>query len=68
MGCSLCTTTGASIFHTASFNSFSDLWGGNKRKKERQKASQTIIVEPNELPVVPKTTPDTKEKPEVPEL
>ncbi|MFY8034237.1 MAG: translocation/assembly module TamB domain-containing protein, partial [Flexibacteraceae bacterium] len=35
------TTTGASIFHTASFNSFSDLWGGNKRKKEQQKASQT---------------------------
>jgi hypothetical protein len=62
------TTTGASIFHTASFNSFSDLWGGNKRKKERQKASQTIIVESSELPVVPKTTPDTKEKPEVPEL
>jgi hypothetical protein len=63
------TSTGASLFHTASFNSFADLWGGEKRRKRKQlEIQKSIILNPDEVPEVPIDSPDKKEKPEVPEL
>ena len=63
------TSTGASLFHTASFNSFADLWGGEKRRKRKLLEQQkSIILDPAEVPEVPNNDTEKNEKPQVPEL
>jgi len=64
------TSTGASIYHTASFNSISDLFISNKRRrrKEAEKVKNVIPLLPEDLPDVPKGNETKPDKPLVPDV